>query len=136
MKTEKKCPFHGDVKLRGRTFTGVVLAKDAHRTATIEWSYPVSVLKYERSETRRTKIHVHNPECIDANIGDVVKVSETRPLSKTKNFVIIENLGKEKGFIEKLEAREEAKVKEKPKEEKETEEKKEKPEEKSEENKE
>ena len=111
--SDKKCPFHGDIKLRGRTFTGVVLAKDAHRTATIEWSYPVLVPKYERNEIRRTKIHVHNPECVDANIGDIVKVSETRPLSKTKNFVIIKNLGKEKGFMEKIEAREEAKVKEK-----------------------
>ena len=112
--TDNKCPFHGNLKLRGRTFTGIVLAKDTHRTATIEWNYPILVPKYERSETRRTKIHVHNPSCIDVNIGDVVRVSETRPLSKTKNFVIIENLGKKKGFIEELEAREEAKVKEEP----------------------
>jgi len=110
---DKKCPFHGELKLRGRTFTGVVLAKDTHRTVTVEWEYTVLVPKYERSETRRTKIHVHNPSCIDAQIGDIVRISETRPLSKTKNFVIIENLGKEKGFVEKMAAREEAKVKEK-----------------------
>lgn len=110
--TDKKCPFHGGLKLRGRIFTGVVLAKDTHRTATIEWSYSVLVPKYERREPRRTKIRVHNPPCIDANIGDMVRVSETKPLSKTKNFVIIENLGKKKGFIEEMEAREESKVKE------------------------
>ena len=109
---DKKCPFHGNIRPRGKTFTGVVLAKDTHHTATIEWAYPVLIPKYERSELRRTKIHVHNPACIDANIGDIVRIAETRPLSKTKNFVIIENLGKKKGFIEELAAREEAKVKE------------------------
>ena len=106
---DNKCPFHGAVKVRGRTFTGVVVAKDTHKTATVEWSYRVSVPKYERTETRRTKIHVHNPPCINAEIWDIVKIAETRPLSKTKNFVIIENLGKEKGFEEKLGAIEEAK---------------------------
>ncbi|MBD3354657.1 30S ribosomal protein S17 [Candidatus Woesearchaeota archaeon] len=108
--TDKKCPFHGNIKLRGKSFTGVVLAKDTHNTATVEWSYPVVIPKYERSETRRTKIHVHNPSCLDADIGDIVKVQETRPLSKTKKFVIVENMGKKKGFIEELAAREEATV--------------------------
>ena len=42
--------------------------------------------------------------------GDSVKIIECRPLSKTKNFVIIGVLGKEKGFKERMEAREEAKV--------------------------
>jgi len=108
--TDKKCPFHGNIKLRGKSFVGVVLAKDTHKTATVEWDYPIVIPKYERSETRRTKIHVHNPSCIDANVGDIVKIHETRPLSKTKKFVIIENLGKKKGFIEEMAAREEATV--------------------------
>ena len=106
---DKKCPFHGNTVLRGRTFVGVIMKKDTHKTATVEWYYKLFVPKYERYETRRTRIHVHNPPCIDANIGDRVKVAEARPISKTKNFVIIENLGKEKGFEEKLEAEEEAK---------------------------
>ncbi len=107
---DKKCPFHGNLKPRGRIFTGVVLAKDAHRTATIEWSYSIPIPKYERSETRRTKVHAHNPSCINAEVGNIVRIAETRALSKTKNFVIIENLGKKKGFIEELAAREEATV--------------------------
>lgn len=112
--TDSKCPFHGNCKLRGRVVKGVVLGKDTHRTATIEQNYRVAVPKYGRTEVRRTKIHVHNPSCIDANVGDIVQIAETRPLSKTKNFVIVKNVGKEKGFIEKLEARKEAKVKEEP----------------------
>ena len=117
---DKKCPFHGNVKPRGRVLKGTVLAKDTHRTATIERRYSIFIPKYERSETRISKIHVHNPSCIDAEIGDIVLIAETRPLSKTKNFVIIKKIGKEKGFAVKLEAREEAKVEEKKKEETQT----------------
>ena len=46
--------------------------------------------KYERYERRKSKMIVYNPECIDAKKGDVVKVAECRPLSKTKSFVVIE----------------------------------------------
>ena len=104
---DKKCPYHGDIKIRGRTFTGLLISKDTNRSAVVEWSYKIAVPKYERSETRRTRVHVHNPTCINANVGDNVKIMETRPLSKTKNFVIIENIGKERHFHEKVEAMEE-----------------------------
>jgi small subunit ribosomal protein S17 len=39
---------------------------------------------------RRTRVKAHNPESIDAKEGDTVRIAETRPLSKTKNFVVIE----------------------------------------------
>jgi small subunit ribosomal protein S17 len=92
---DKKCPFHGSIKLRGRTFVGEVKKKDLGRTATVEWSRVAYLPKYERSEVRKTKIHVHNPQCINAQINDKVKIVETRPLSKTKHFVIVEIIGKE-----------------------------------------
>ena len=57
---------------------------------------------------------MHNPECINAKDGEIVKVMECRPLSKTKNFVILQKLGAEKGFRGKMEAREMSKI-EKPK---------------------
>ena len=53
---------------------------------------------------------VHNPDCINAKEGDLVGVVECRPLSKTKNFVIIRKLGVEKGFKGKMEAREASKI--------------------------
>ena len=33
---------------------------------------------------------VFSPDLVNAKVGDTVKIAETRPLSKTKNFVIIE----------------------------------------------
>jgi small subunit ribosomal protein S17 len=108
---DKKCPFHGETKVRGRTFTGTVIAARMQRTATIEWTRKVKVQKYERYMSKRTRIKAHNPDCIKSEEGDIVKIMETRPLSKTVTFVIVENLGKEKGFAQRMEALEESKKK-------------------------
>lgn len=125
---DKHCPFHAGMKLRGKTLTGTVIAKDVHKTATVEWQRKISIPKYERTELKRSKVRAHNPPCIDANIGDKVKIAESRPISKTKHFIIIQNFGPVKGFKVELEAREEAKVKTEKKEEKIEESKEEKPE--------
>ena len=105
------CPFHSNLKPRGRSFTGILTSTDMTKTATVEWTYKIFVPKYERSETRKSKIHVHNPPCINAQVGEVVRIMQTRPLSKTKNFVIIEKIRKERGFKEELEEKEEEKTK-------------------------
>ena len=94
---DNKCPFHGNITVRGRIFIGVVVSKDLNKTATVLWSRTVNLPKYERSEKRRTRIRVHNPPCINAKINDTVKIAETKPLSKTKHFVIIECIEKKKG---------------------------------------
>jgi small subunit ribosomal protein S17 len=111
---DKKCPFHSQLKVRGRTFVGTIISGKMHNTATVEWNRKVKIPKYERYEKKRSRIKVHNPECLGAQEGDMVKVAECRPLSKTKHFVVVENYGFERGFIEKMEARETAKVKKKP----------------------
>ncbi|KZZ78417.1 30S ribosomal protein S17, partial [Oleiphilus sp. HI0132] len=43
---------------------------------------------YGKYVKRSTKVHAHdeNNEC---NIGDVVTIQETRPLSKTKSFTLL-----------------------------------------------
>ena len=112
---DKNCPVHGSLKCRGKSFVGTVISTKMHRTAILEWVWKHFLPKYERYEKRRTRIKVHNPSCIDAKDGDVVKVMECRPLSKTKHFVIIEKLGFERGFKERMEAEEAAKVVEKEK---------------------
>lgn len=86
---DKNCPFHGNLKLRGRTFTGTIISKDTNKSAVVEWSRQIKIPKYERTEKRRSRVSVHNPTCIDAQKGDVVQVVETKPISKTKKFVII-----------------------------------------------
>jgi hypothetical protein len=53
------------------------------------------VAKYERYEMRRSRLRAHNPPCLDAQVGQEVLVVKTRPLSKTKNHVIIQITKKE-----------------------------------------
>ena len=75
---------------RGRILVGTVIKKDVFKTATVKVEHSHFIRKYERLEKRKSKIRVHNPENINANIGDTVRIQETRPLSKTKHFIIIE----------------------------------------------
>jgi small subunit ribosomal protein S17 len=115
---DAKCPFHGKTRVRGLALEGTIIKKDIHGTATFEKPVRAYVRKYERYEKRRTRLHVHNPVCINAQKGDKVKIMECKPLSKTKKFVIVSKLGHDVLFAQKEEARAESKIKPKKKEEK------------------
>jgi len=99
------------IKTRGRTFTGIVVDAKMQQTAIVEWPRRKYVRKFERYEKLRTRIKVHNPESIDAKTGDIVKIMECRPISKTKHFIITEKVGREKLFEAKQELMEESKKK-------------------------
>lgn len=99
--TDKKCPFHGQLNVKKELAKGIVIKKDAHHTATIEWSYSYYIPKYERYEIRRSRLRVHNPPCLDAQINQKVLAAKTRPLSKSKNHVIIQIIKKENKRSEK-----------------------------------
>lgn len=87
---DKLCHAHGTLSLRGRSFSGKVVSSKMHKTAVVEWENTRFVKKYERYEKRRTRVKAHNPDCIGAKEGDIVKITETRPISKTKKFTIVE----------------------------------------------
>jgi len=87
---DKNCPFHGERVVRGRTLIGKVIGAKTKRSAIIEIERKIYMKKFERFEKRKTRIMVHNPECIGAVENDKVKVMETRKMSKMKSFVIIE----------------------------------------------
>lgn len=93
--SDLNCPFHGYIKVRGRIFTGKVIRDVLHKTATIEFSRQHSIPKYERYEKRRTRLKAHVPPCLDVKHGDIIRIMETRPISKSKNFVTIEILKNE-----------------------------------------
>lgn len=91
---DPKCAWHGKVKVRGNLFKGRVVSARGQKTAIIEIEYAHYVPKYERYERRHSRIAAHNPSCIAAKIGDEVIIGETRPLSKTKHFVILQKVSK------------------------------------------
>jgi len=115
MKTEaenKQSDFDS-LSLRGRTFRGVVINDITQKTVTVEWERRKHNKKYERYEKKRTRVKAHNPENINAKKGDLVEIQECRPLSKTKSFVVVKKIGKERLFAEREKSLEESKVKQK-----------------------
>lgn len=92
--SDKKCPFHGNLKIHGRVFVGEVISDKMHRTVSVQWKRKKIFRKYDRSAVFTSTIKAHNPDCINAKEGDIVKIAETRPLSKTKNFVVLEVMEK------------------------------------------
>ncbi len=87
---DPKCPFHGNLKVRGRVFEGTVTSDKMSKTVTVEKTRLSYIRKYKRYEKRISAFKAHNPPCIAAKVGDIVKIAETRPLSKTKHFVVVE----------------------------------------------
>jgi len=87
---DKKCPFTGNVSIRGRILTGVVLKMKMQRTIVIRRDYLHFVRKYSRFEKRHKNLSVHLSPCFrDVKQGDVVTVGECRPLSKTVRFNVV-----------------------------------------------
>ncbi|MEM4256953.1 MAG: 30S ribosomal protein S17 [Candidatus Diapherotrites archaeon] len=78
------------ISVRGALLEGKVVSTKMAKTAIVEIKSVRYVPKYERYEKVRSKIKAHNPENIAAKEGDIVKIGETRKLSKTKSFIIME----------------------------------------------
>ncbi|MEM0324680.1 MAG: 30S ribosomal protein S17 [Candidatus Aenigmatarchaeota archaeon] len=87
--SDTRCPWHGHIKIRGKLLEGIVVSTKMSKTITIQRDYVVYVPKYERYMRKRSKIKAHLPDCIEVKDGDKVLIGETRPLSKTKHFVVI-----------------------------------------------
>ena len=96
------------ISLRGRSFIGIVISDKMHKSAVVEWNKKTKIPKYERYRLKRKKVTVHVPDDIQVEKGDMVRINETRPLSKTKHFVIVEKLGFEKTHIIKEETKDKA----------------------------
>ncbi len=96
---DKNCPFTGSLVVKKELLKGKVIKKDTNKSATIEWFESKFIPKYERYAINRSRLRVHNPPAVNAQIGQEVLVARTRPLSKTKHHVIIKIF--EKGKLEK-----------------------------------
>jgi len=78
--------------IRGNIFEGKVVSAKANKTVSVERILTQYIAKYERYIKIRSKIKAHNPASINAKEGDIVKIGETRRISKTKSFVVMEIL--------------------------------------------
>jgi small subunit ribosomal protein S17 len=88
--SEAVCPFHGSLKVRGAQIVGNVVSIKMQNTAVIQKERHHYVPKYERYERRTGRYAAHAPPCLGVQEGDIVRIAECRPLSKTVSFVVIE----------------------------------------------
>ncbi|MEE8110798.1 MAG: 30S ribosomal protein S17 [bacterium] len=82
-------------KARGRrkSRVGRVISSKADKTAVVRVDRLVQHPMMKRILRRRSKFHVHD-EKNELSVGDVVRIAETRPLSKTKRWRLIEVIEK------------------------------------------
>ena len=72
-----------------RTLQGKVVSDKMDKSITVLVERQVKHPLYGKFMKRSSKIHAHD-EANECNMGDVVKVVECRPLSKTKSFKLVE----------------------------------------------
>ena len=78
-----------------KTRTGVVTSNKMQKTITVAVERKVKHPIYGKFVKKTTKFHAHD-EKDECTIGDVVRIMETRPLSKTKRWRLVEVVEKAK----------------------------------------
>ncbi len=88
--TDKNCPFHGNLSIRGKLFDGKVTGSKAKQTITLQKEAAIYFTKFKRYARAKSTIHAHVPNCIDVESGDFVLTAECRPISKSVSYVVVE----------------------------------------------
>jgi small subunit ribosomal protein S11e len=86
---DKKCPFTGNVSIRGRILHGQVISTKMKRTIVVRRDYLHYITKYRRFEKRHKNIAVHCSPAFTVKEGDIVTIGQCRPLSKTVRFNVV-----------------------------------------------
>eukprot|EP00467_Chlorarachnion_reptans_P020974 CAMPEP_0114509358 /NCGR_PEP_ID=MMETSP0109-20121206/13164_1 /TAXON_ID=29199 /ORGANISM="Chlorarachnion reptans, Strain CCCM449" /LENGTH=160 /DNA_ID=CAMNT_0001688499 /DNA_START=23 /DNA_END=505 /DNA_ORIENTATION=- len=94
---DDKCPFTGNVSIRGRILKGVVKTHKMNRTLIVRRDYLHYIKKYNRFEKRHSNTPAHVSPCFRIHEGDYVTLGECRPLSKTVRFNVIDVVSKFEG---------------------------------------
>ncbi len=77
------------VESNARIMVGKVVSNKMNKTIVVMIERTVKHPKYGKIIRRRTKIHAHDEHEV-CEMGQTVKVRESRPLSKTKSWVLLE----------------------------------------------
>lgn len=70
-----------------RTLVGRVVSDKMEKTVTVVVERRVKHAMYKKIIVRSSKYHAHNEGNL-AKTGDLVEIQESRPLSKTKSWVV------------------------------------------------
>jgi small subunit ribosomal protein S17 len=72
-----------------RVLTGTVVSAGRDKTIAVLVERKVRHPIYKKYIKRSTKVHAHD-EKNECGLGDVVRVAESKPFSKTKNWALLE----------------------------------------------
>lgn len=78
-----------------KTRVGVVSSNKMDKTITVKVERKIKHPLYGKFLKKTTSFHAHD-EKNECSIGDMVKIMESRPLSKTKRWILVEVVEKVK----------------------------------------
>ncbi len=84
-----------DRSARRKVRDGIVVSNAMDKTAVVSVTDRVRHAKYGKFVLRSKRLYAHD-EANDINVGDRVRVMETRPLSKNKRWRVVEVLERAK----------------------------------------
>ncbi len=76
-----------------KEFTGKIVSTKMKNTVVVEVERLTRHPLY-RKAVRRTRHFVAHNETIAVEVGDLVKIAETKPISKTKHFIVLNKMTK------------------------------------------
>lgn len=85
---EKDQGAQTDERSQRKIRVGVVVSDKAHKTIVVRVDRRLAHPLYGKSVARSKRYHVHD-EKNEYKVGDTVRITETRPLSKTKRWRVI-----------------------------------------------
>jgi small subunit ribosomal protein S17 len=74
---------------RHKQYTGVVLSDKMMKTVVVGVTRMMKHAKYSRIMKLHNKFKAHDEKSV-AKMGDIVRIEETRPLSKDKRYRVVE----------------------------------------------
>jgi len=86
---EPLAPVHAPVEGTRKVRQGVVISNKAAKTITVRIDVARRHRRYEKIVRSSSTVHAHD-ENNDAHEGDVVRVIESRPLSRTKRWTLVD----------------------------------------------
>jgi small subunit ribosomal protein S17 len=84
-------PVHAPIEGTRRVRQGIVVSDKAQKTITVRIDVARRHRRYEKIVRSSSTVHAHD-ENNDAHEGDVVRVIESRPLSRTKRWALVDVL--------------------------------------------
>ena len=89
LKARKNIIMSSESRTSRKVRTGLVVSDKREKTVTVAIELQFKHPKYGKIVKKTRNLHAHDDN-LDAKIGDKVKITETKPISKTKMWRVTE----------------------------------------------